>query len=98
MLQEFLTHTNSIMENIQFRIETGKEEKSQASVDALLTWQGERLRDPVYLKPTQTDRYLRGKSNHHPSQKFGIIDFNRVKPEGSWVYQKIAYSCDYVSM
>lgn len=27
----------------------------------------------VYRKPTQTDRYLNSRSNHHPSQKRGVI-------------------------
>ena len=71
-LQEFLTHINKIHKNIQFTMET-EENNKLAFLDVLLTRNEKSLGHSVYRKPTHTDRYLHRNSNHHPSQKYGII-------------------------
>ena len=68
----FLSHINSIHPSIQFTMEVEKEGKI-AFLDVLVTRKQERLGHTVYRKPTHTDRYLHSNSNHHPSQKRGII-------------------------
>ncbi|XP_063547523.1 uncharacterized protein LOC134754960, partial [Cydia strobilella] len=64
----FLDHLNSIHSKIKFTMELEKY-CSLPFLDVLVK------RDPdntlgrtVYRKPTHTDRYLNGKSHHHPSQ------------------------------
>ena len=42
-------------------------------LDILVMREGQQLDHKVYRNPTHKDRYLNRKSNHHPSQKFGII-------------------------
>ena len=42
-------------------------------LDVLISREGNRLGHKVYRKQTHTDRYLQKNSNHHPSQKRGII-------------------------
>ncbi|XP_030751544.1 uncharacterized protein LOC115879048 [Sitophilus oryzae] len=50
------------------------EENNQlAFLDVLDKRNGDHLDHTVYRKPTHTDRYLHKLSNHHPSQKQGII-------------------------
>ncbi|XP_030761017.1 uncharacterized protein LOC115886103 [Sitophilus oryzae] len=50
------------------------EENNQlAFLDVLVKRNGDHLDHTVYRKPTHTDRYLHNLSNHHPSQKQGII-------------------------
>ncbi|XP_030752696.1 uncharacterized protein LOC115879829 [Sitophilus oryzae] len=50
------------------------EENNQlAFLDVLVKRNGDYLDHTVYLKPTQTDRYLHKLSNNHPNQKHGII-------------------------
>ncbi|XP_030764983.1 uncharacterized protein LOC115889168 [Sitophilus oryzae] len=44
-----------------------------AFLDVLVKRNGDHLDHTVYRKPTHTDRYLHKLSNHHPSQKQGII-------------------------
>ncbi|XP_048523240.1 uncharacterized protein LOC125504793 [Dendroctonus ponderosae] len=44
-----------------------------AFLDVLVSRQRNRLDHKVYRKATHTDRYLHNLSNHHPSQKQGII-------------------------
>nr|CAH7725124.1 unnamed protein product [Callosobruchus chinensis] len=50
------------------------EENNQlAFLDVLVMRQQGRLNHKVYRNPTHTDRYLHKLSNHHPTQKAGII-------------------------
>ncbi|XP_049822321.1 uncharacterized protein LOC126265322 [Aethina tumida] len=42
-------------------------------LDVLVKRVGEHLDQTVYRKPTHTDGYLHKLSNHHPSQKQGVI-------------------------
>ena len=71
-LDNFLQHLNSKNRNIQFTME--KERDGELSfLDVLVKREGQRLGHKVYRKPTHTDRYLNSQSNHHPSQKMGVI-------------------------
>ncbi|XP_019878988.2 uncharacterized protein LOC109606905 [Aethina tumida] len=50
-----------------------EKEKEIPFLDVLIERMGEHLDHTVYRKPTHTDRYQRKLSNHHPSQKQGVI-------------------------
>ncbi|XP_049792346.1 uncharacterized protein LOC126199468 [Schistocerca nitens] len=71
-LGEFLRPLNSLHANITFTMEVEKDKKLPF-LDVLVTRDGENLGHSVYRKPTHTDRYLHKLSNHHPSQKRGMI-------------------------
>ena len=72
-LQRFLEHINSIHSNISFTMEKEKDGKL-AFLDVLISRGNDhKLHHRVHRKPTHTDRYLHKDSNHHPSQKRGII-------------------------
>ncbi|XP_047999702.1 uncharacterized protein LOC125236815, partial [Leguminivora glycinivorella] len=81
----FLDHLNSIHSKIQFTMELEKD-CSLPFLDVLI------LRNPdnslgrtVYRKPTHTDRYLNGKSHHHPSQLATV---------GKSLFQRAQRICD----
>nr|CAH7743508.1 unnamed protein product [Callosobruchus chinensis] len=71
-LKLFLEHLNSQHPNIKFTMEL-EENNQLAFLDVLVMRQQGRLNHKVYRKPTHTDRYLHKLSNHHPTQKAGII-------------------------
>lgn len=64
-------HLNAQYYSIQFTIETEQNRKT-AFMDVIMR-SGRNLSHTVYRKPTHTGRYLHALSNHHPSQKHGII-------------------------
>ena len=71
-LQHFLQHINSKNKNIQFTMK--KEGNGRLPfLDILVSREGNRLGHAVHRKLTHTDRYLNRYSNHHSSQKRGII-------------------------
>ncbi|XP_060519135.1 uncharacterized protein LOC132697596 [Cylas formicarius] len=71
-LNNFLQHLNSQHPSIQFTMET-ENDQQLAFLDVLVRKRGNKLGHTVYRKPTHTDRYLHALSNHHPSQKYGVI-------------------------
>ncbi|XP_030764236.1 uncharacterized protein LOC115888610 [Sitophilus oryzae] len=71
-LDDFLHHLNSQSPSIKFTMET-EVNNQLAFLDVLVKRNGDLLDHTVYRKPTHTDRYLHKLSNHHPSQKQGII-------------------------
>uniref|UniRef100_A0AAR5PZT1 Helix-turn-helix domain-containing protein n=1 Tax=Dendroctonus ponderosae TaxID=77166 RepID=A0AAR5PZT1_DENPD len=71
-LDIFLDHLNKQHPDIQFTMEV-EQNYQLAFLDVLVSRQGNRLDHKVYRKATHTDRYLHKLSNHHPSQKQGII-------------------------
>ena len=71
-LYTFLEHLNSQNKAIQFTMEKECDGKL-AFLDVLVKREDSGLGHTVYRKPTHTDLYLNRNSNHHPSQKFGII-------------------------
>lgn len=71
-LNEFLQHLNGQHPSIQFTMEI-ESDQQLAFLDVLVRKRGNKLGHTVYRKPTHTDRYLHALSNHHPSQKYGVI-------------------------
>jgi len=72
-LQRFLVHLISLNPRIQFTMETEKEGRLPF-LDVMVTGKPNgTLAHMVYRKQTHTDRYLNSGSNHHPSQKRGVI-------------------------
>ena len=71
-VNEFLTHLNSLRENIQFTMEL-EEDGKLPFLDVMVRRQPQQLSTTVYRKPTHTDHYLNFKSNHHPRIKAGIV-------------------------
>ncbi|KAK9890114.1 hypothetical protein WA026_008924 [Henosepilachna vigintioctopunctata] len=71
-LNDFLRHLNSQHPSIQFTMETEKDQQLPF-LDVLVRKRGNKLGHTVYRKPTHTDRYLHALSNHHQSQKYGVI-------------------------
>lgn len=70
-LNDFLEHINNIHPSIQFNTEV--ERRKTVFLDVLVIRKEDRLGHTVYRKWTPTDRYLHNSSNHHLSQKQGII-------------------------
>uniref|UniRef100_A0AAR5QIB8 Reverse transcriptase domain-containing protein n=2 Tax=Dendroctonus ponderosae TaxID=77166 RepID=A0AAR5QIB8_DENPD len=71
-LDIFLDHLHKQHPDIQFTVEV-EQNYQLAFLDVLVPRQGNRLDHKVYRKATPTNRYLHKLSNHHPSQKQGII-------------------------
>ena len=70
---QFLQHLNAIHPKIQFTVEE-MAENSIAFLDIKVTViQDNLLKFAVYHKPTHTDQYLNFNSNHHISQKLGLV-------------------------
>ncbi|CAG9563496.1 unnamed protein product [Danaus chrysippus] len=81
----FLNHLNSINNKIQFTIEL-EANNSLAFLDILVIRNPDNtLGHTVYRKPTHTDRYLNGKSHHHPVQLATI---------GKSLLQRAQHLCD----
>jgi len=69
----FLEHLNSIHSKIRFTIEYEKEE-TLPFLDVLLKRKDNgHLGHTVYRKTTHTNRYLNGKSHHHPSSFTSVV-------------------------
>ena len=72
--EEFLTHLNSVDENIQFTAEEPGPEGSLPFLDILITPDDEgRLNTTVYRKATNTDQYLHWDSLHPISSKYSVV-------------------------
>ena len=72
-VESFLIHLNSLHPRIVFTTESMIEGKI-AFLDTLVTVQEDgRLKIGIYRKATHTDQYLDFTSNHHISQKLGIV-------------------------
>ena len=72
-LQDFLQHLNSLHPNIQFTMETEKDNKL-AFLDVLVKKRSDgSLGHTVYRNPTHTDLYLHANSEHHLTQKQAVM-------------------------
>ena len=72
--EEFLTHINSVDNNIQFTSEEPGPEGSLPFLDILITPDEEgRLETTIYRKPTNTDQYLQWDSHHPISSKYSVV-------------------------
>ncbi|XP_063529201.1 uncharacterized protein LOC134740600 [Cydia strobilella] len=81
----FLDHLNSIHSKIKFTMELEKD-CSLPFLDVLVKRNPDNtLGRTVYRKPTHTDRYLNGKSHHHPSQLVTV---------GKSLFQRAQRICD----
>ena len=80
--EEFLTHINSVDNNIQFTTEEPGPDGSLPFLDILISPDKDgRLETSVYRKPTYTDQYLQWDSHHPISFKYGVVGtlFHRAK-------------------
>ena len=81
----FLDHLNSIHPNIQFTMEL-ENDKKLAFLDILVIRNPDHtLGHTVYRKSTHTDKYLNGRSHHHPSQLATV---------GKTLFQRAQGICD----
>ena len=72
-LQNFLQYLNSLHPNIQFTMETEKDDKL-VFLDVLVKKKLDGLLGhTMYRKPTHTDLYLHANSEHHPTQKQAVM-------------------------
>ena len=72
--EEFLTHLNSVDNNIQFTTEEPRSDGSLPFLDILITPDKDgRLDTTVYRKPTHTDQYLHWDSHHTISSKYSVV-------------------------
>ena len=70
----FLTHLNSIDNNIQFTAEEPGPEGALPFLDILIKPDQEgRLNTTVYRKPTHMDQYLHWDSLHPVSSKYSVV-------------------------
>ena len=72
--EEFLTHLNSVDNNIQFTTEEPRSDGSLPFLDILITPDEDgRLDTTAYRKPTHTDQYLHWDSHHTISSKYSVV-------------------------
>ena len=72
--EEFLTHLNSVDNNIQFTTEESRPDGSLPFLDILITPDKDgRLDTTVYRKPTHMDQYLQWDSHHTISSKYSVV-------------------------
>ena len=72
--EEFLTHLNSVDNNIQFTTEEPGPDGSLPFLDILITPDKDgRLDTTVYRKPTHMDQYLHCDSHHTISSKYSVV-------------------------
>ena len=80
--EEFLTHLNSVDNNIQFTTEEPRPDGSLPFLDILITPDKDgRLDITVYRKPTHTYQYLHWDSHHTISSKYSVVGtlYHRAK-------------------
>ena len=80
--EEFLTHINSVDNNIQFTTEEPGPDGSLPFLDILISADKDgRLETSVYRKPTHMNQYLQWDSHHPISSKYGVVGtlFHRAK-------------------
>ena len=74
--EEFLTHLNSIDQQIQFTAEESREDGAMPFLDILVTpGKDGSISTSVYRKPTHTDLYLQWESHHPLSSKYSVIGY-----------------------
>ena len=72
--ERFLEHLNSLHPRIKFTKEDAKDNKLPfLDTEVKMREEDRRLEFSIYRKPTHTDQYLAFDSNHHVSQKLGIV-------------------------
>ena len=72
--KEFLTHLNSVDNNIQFTTGEPRPDGSLPFLDILITPHKDgRLDTTVYRKPTHTNQYLHWDSHHTISSKYSVV-------------------------
>ena len=72
--EEFLTHINSVDNNIQFTTEEPGPDGSLPFLDILISPDKDgRLKTSVYRKPTHMDQYLLWDSHHPISYKYSVV-------------------------
>ena len=72
--EEFLTHLNSVDQNIQFTSEEPGQEGALPFLDILIAPDDEgMLNTSVYRKPTHMDQYLHWDSLHPISSKYSVV-------------------------
>ena len=73
MVEQFMQHLNSQHPRIKFTSEE-LQDKKLAFLDSEINVKDDgNVKLKIYRKPTHTDQYLNYKSNHHVSQKLGIV-------------------------
>ena len=80
--EEFLTHINSVDNNIQFTAEEPGPDGSLPFLDILISPDEDgRLVISVYRKPTHMDQYLQWDSHHPISAKYRVVGtlYHRAK-------------------
>ena len=73
-IAEFLEHINSIHPRIKFTYEEMKDNKIAFLDVEIHLKEDKHVKLMIYRKKTHTDQYLNFESNHHISQKLGIIN------------------------
>ena len=73
-VNKFLEHLNSIHLRIQFTHEEMKDNKISFLDVEIHLKEDKHVKLTIYRKKTHTDQYLNFESNHHISQKLGIIN------------------------
>ena len=72
--ESFISHINSIDENIQFTMEDSRADGSIPFLDTLVTpCPDGSLSTRVYRKPTHTDLYLQWDSHHTIAAKYSVV-------------------------
>ena len=72
--EEFLTHLNSVDNNIQFTTEEPRPDGPLPFLDILITPdKDDRLDTTVYRKPTHTNQYLLWDSHHSTFSKYSVV-------------------------
>ena len=72
--ESFISHINSIDEDIQFTMEDSREDGSIPFLDTLVTpCPDGSLSTRVYRKPTHTDLYLQWDSHHTIAAKYSVV-------------------------
>ena len=69
----FLDHLNSLHPRIKFTMEKSKNRELPFLDTRVKIGEDGKVKFDVYRKPTHTDQYLSFGSNHHMSQKLGIV-------------------------
>ena len=73
LFEKFLDHLNSLHPRIKFTIERSKNKELPFLDTKVKIQEDGKVTLEVYRKPTHTDQYLAFDSNHHMSQKLGIV-------------------------
>ena len=72
-INDFHSHINQVDENIKFTIEPQQEGKIPFLDIYIIVDEQQKLKTKVFRKPTHTDQYLNGDSNHHLQHKRSVV-------------------------